>query len=73
MPREKAKFRIEDVIVAVVCPHCEARQASPHYPSSHGWDRSDVKFHGARGAVTCGNCRERFLLPVKLLELFAGL
>lgn len=73
MPREKAKFHIEDVIVAVICPHCEARQASPHYPSSHGWDSADVKRSGARGTVCCGNCRERFLLPVKLLELFAGM
>lgn len=73
MPREKARFRIEDVIVSVYCPHCEARQASPHYPESHGWDRADVKKYGARGALTCGNCRERFLLPAKVLELFAGL
>jgi transcription elongation factor Elf1 len=71
--REKARFQIEDVIVAVTCPHCEARQPSPNYPTSHGWDKADVKKFGARGAVTCGNCRERFLLPVKLLELFAGL
>jgi hypothetical protein len=73
MAKPKARYRIDDLIVTVYCPACEARLASPGYPESHGWDKADVRKFGARGAVTCVNCRERFLLPAKLLELFVGL
>lgn len=69
MPREKAVFRIDDIVVQVGCPACRNWQPSPGYPNSLGWDKSDAKKTGRKGVVQCESCGARFALPAQLFHL----
>jgi hypothetical protein len=73
MPKLKARFVIQDLIVEIDCPTCGEPQVSPHYPDSLGWDKVDVRRAAANHGVVCARCRDNFQLPVKLVEMFAGL
>ena len=71
--RGKADIEIKDVIVSVACPKCRNLQNSPNYPKSTGWDRRDVNRAARKGAMKCQVCNEQFSLPVKVVNLMAGL
>ncbi|MGH9942462.1 MAG: hypothetical protein ACRD9R_08920 [Pyrinomonadaceae bacterium] len=72
MNRRKAEFRVEDVVVSVICPHCQNQQHSPNYPTSFGWDKSDAKRVGPKGEMACEMCRQKFALPAALFSLMTG-
>ena len=70
---QKAAFKLEDVVVSITCPKCKNPQHSPNYPTSHGWDKKDVKKFGAAKQVTCEVCGERFSLPAPLVNMMAAI
>ena len=49
MAKKKAEFKIEDLIVSVICPHCKQKQDSPGWVNSLGWDKNDLRRVGAHG------------------------
>lgn len=72
MPRKApAKFQISDIIVWVICPHCESVVNSPGFTKSAGWDKHDVESVGRGGEVTCASksCKRKFPLPAELFRL----
>jgi len=66
---KKADFKIDDVIVTIACPYCQAQQRPPTYPNSYGWDRKYINRVATKGEITCGKCGKKFELPVTLINL----